>query len=84
MKLKQIAISLSAAALVASAFSANAATYFGDENNLSWLPGQVNKASKEQSSTGSSTAIQSTSESKSFVEYGDENNLSWLPTPAKR
>ena len=37
MKLKQIAVILSAATLSASALTANA-TYFGDENDLSWLP----------------------------------------------
>ena len=79
MKLKQIAIALSAAALSVSALTANAA-YFGDENDLSWLSGrQVSK--QPSSSAGSSSG---TSESKPFVRYGDENDLSWLPQPAKR
>lgn len=76
MKLKQIALILSAATLSASALTANA-TYFGDENDLSWMPGR--QVIKEQSSSVGSGVARADTAATPFVRFGDENNLSWLP-----
>ena len=69
MKLKQIALALGAAALSATAFSANA-TYFGDENDLSWLPAQH---TLYEARTTNTTPSKST-----IIHYNDETDLSWL------
>jgi len=85
MRLKQIAMTLSAVALSVSALAANAVTPApaynqGDENDQSWLP--AGKASRE-AQAAQPAAAQSANQN-SFVHFGDENDTSWLSTPAKR
>lgn len=67
------------AALIASgtlvSASSFAGTYFGDENDLSWLPA---RNQSQPTRTFSGAATQST-----IVHYGDENDLSWLPAAKK-
>ena len=67
------------AALIASgtlvSASAFAGTYFGDENDLSWLPSR-NQSQPTRVFNGE--AAKST-----IVHYGDENDLSWLPAAKK-
>jgi hypothetical protein len=67
------------AALIATGALASsqsfAATYFGDENDLSWLPA---RAQSQPSKKFDGAAVQST-----IVHYGDENDLSWLPAAKK-
>jgi hypothetical protein len=79
MNRKQIAITLSAAALSLSAVAANAAQFvhIGDENNLDWVPTASTSAPLKQTE-GTQAG------SNRFVHIGDENNLDWLPTAAKR
>jgi hypothetical protein len=85
MRLKQIAMTLSAVALSFSAVAANAVTpepFYnnGDENDTSWLP--TAKTSR-QAQAAQPAAVEPATQ-KSFVRSGDENDTSWLPTPAKR
>ena len=81
MRLKQIAMTLSAVALSVSAVAASAVTpepFYnnGDENDTSWLP--TTKASK-QAQAAQPAAVE-TAKQNSPVRSGDENDTSWLPT----
>ncbi len=51
-----------------------AATYYGDENDTSWLP-HANAKQESQAQAKS----QEKSTQPNIVRYGDENDLSWLP-----
>ena len=88
MRLKQIAMTLSAVALSVSAVAANAVTptpFYnnGDENDTSWLP-TPNKARQDAGKDAAAQPTIETVKSSAFVRFGDENDTSWLPTPAKR
>ncbi len=74
--------SLIASLLAVGAFASAqsfAATYYGDENDTSWLP----HANAKQ---GSQAPVKSQEKSTqpNVVRYGDENDTSWLPGAAKR
>ena len=68
------------AALIASGTLASAssfaATYFGDENDLSWLPAR-NQSQPTQKFSNTAAA------KGTIVHFGDENDLSWLPAAKK-
>src|SRR5690349_8222209 len=64
MKRTLLMTSLIAAGAIASAPSF--ATYFGDENDHSWLP------------RASAAEVAPSAAPQSFVHHGDENDLSWL------
>ena len=74
MNLKRISLTTGALALSVAAFSANA-TYFGDENDLSWLPGTQTRYQ------ASDAAVQAGK--NDIVRFGDENDQSWLPGAKK-
>ncbi len=74
---RTVIAALFAAASLASAQSF-AGTYFGDENDLSWLPHAATKQDAQQ------PAKATESQRSSIVHFGDENDLSWLPRAAQR
>jgi len=65
------------AALIASgtlvSASSFAATYFGDENDLSWLPGRTQAERQFPAKSTDGRPAKSTN-----YNYGDENDLTWL------
>ncbi len=77
MKRSVIASFLAVGALASA--QSFAATYYGDENDTSWLPhANANQESQVQLKS------QDKSSRPNIVRYGDENDTSWLPAAAKR